>query len=124
MGDHQVINGSIKDLSILAGIYNPAKRSDWIYQVLRPTSISIAGSTPEGKGLHVDICSTDIHISVSPGVIEILNRVVQTVTKKEVEEEVKKLEPSHEGLWIITPFKETDYWFLKTGNLTSICRLY
>ncbi|XP_031777535.1 vacuolar protein sorting-associated protein 13 isoform X3 [Nasonia vitripennis] len=114
MGDHQVINGSIKDLSILAGIYNPAKRSDWIYQVLRPTSISIAGSTPEGKGLHVDICSTDIHISVSPGVIEILNRVVQTVTKKEEEQEVKKLEPSHEGLWIITPFKETDYWFLKT----------
>ena len=33
MGEHQVINGSIKDLSILAGIYNPAKRSDWIYQV-------------------------------------------------------------------------------------------
>ena len=33
MGEHQVITGSIKDLSILAGIYNPAKRSEWIYQV-------------------------------------------------------------------------------------------
>ncbi|KAL7290198.1 hypothetical protein TKK_0015907 [Trichogramma kaykai] len=115
MGEHQVINGSIKDLSILAGIYNPAKRSDWIYQVIRPINISIAGSTPEGKGLHVDICSTDIHISVSPGVIEILNRVVQTVIKKEEDSgEVKKQEPNHDGLWIITPFKESDYWFLKT----------
>lgn len=43
-GDHQVINGSIKDLSILAGIYNPEKRSDWIYQVsfrLLPSSYSL-----------------------------------------------------------------------------------
>lgn len=33
MGEHQVISGSIKDLSLLAGIYNPTKRADWIYQV-------------------------------------------------------------------------------------------
>lgn len=33
VGEHQVITGSITDLSILAGIYNPMKRSDWIYQV-------------------------------------------------------------------------------------------
>ncbi|KAJ8665252.1 hypothetical protein QAD02_006914 [Eretmocerus hayati] len=114
MGEHQVITGSIKDLSILTGIYNPKKRSDFLYQVLRPTTVSIAGSTPEGKGLHVDICSTDIHISVSPGVIEILNRVVQTITKaNEEEDELKKLELNHEGLWTASPFKEPDYWFLK-----------
>ncbi|XP_023247319.1 vacuolar protein sorting-associated protein 13 [Copidosoma floridanum] len=114
-GEHQVISGSIKDLSILTGIYNPLKRTDSIYQVLRPTRINIAGSTPEGKGLHIDVISTDIHISVSPGVIDILNRVLQTVIKKEEEgDEVKKLEPNHEGLWIIKSFKETDYWFLKT----------
>lgn len=35
MGEHQVITGSIKDLSLLTGIYNPAKRADWIYQVLK-----------------------------------------------------------------------------------------
>lgn len=33
MDEHQVITGSIKDLSISAGIYNPMKRSDWIYKV-------------------------------------------------------------------------------------------
>ncbi|CAL1678435.1 unnamed protein product [Lasius platythorax] len=115
MGEHQVIAGSIKDFSLLTGIYNPTKRADWIYQVLKPCSISVAGSTPEGKGLHLDICCTDIHISVSPGVIEILNKVVHTVTKKEEEDkEIVKPEPNYEGLWIVTPFEENDYWFLKT----------
>ncbi|XP_020292498.1 vacuolar protein sorting-associated protein 13C isoform X2 [Pseudomyrmex gracilis] len=115
MGEHQVITGSVKDLSLLTGIYNPLKRADWSYQVLKPCSISVAGSTPEGKGLHLEVCCTDIHISVSPGVIEILNKVIQTVTKKEEEsKEIVKLEPNYEGLWIITPFEEHDYWFLKT----------
>ncbi|XP_023289292.1 vacuolar protein sorting-associated protein 13 isoform X2 [Orussus abietinus] len=115
IGEHQVINGSIKDVSLSTGIYNPEKRSDFIYQVLKPCSISVAGSTPEGKGLHIDVCCTDIHISVSPGVIEILNNVVQTITKTEAEDsEVAKPEPNYEGLWIVTPFDEHDYWFLKT----------
>lgn len=115
MGEHQVISGSIKDFSLLAGIYNPAKRADWIYQVLRPCSISVAGSTPEGKGLHLEVRCTDIHMSVSPGVIEILSKAILTVTRKEEEDkEVIKSEPNYEGLWIVTPFEENDYWFLKT----------
>ncbi|XP_066591225.1 intermembrane lipid transfer protein Vps13 isoform X2 [Prorops nasuta] len=114
-GEHQVITGSIKDLSVLAGIYNPTQRSDWIYQVLKPCSVSMAGSTPEGKGLHIDICCTDIHLSVSPGVIEILSKVINSVTKKEEEDrEVVKVEADHSGLWLITPYEENDYWFLKT----------
>ncbi|XP_026298323.1 vacuolar protein sorting-associated protein 13 isoform X3 [Apis mellifera] len=115
MDEHQVITGTIKDLSILAGIYNPVRRSDWIYQVLRPCSISVAGSTPDGKGLHVDICCTDIHLSVSPGVIEILNKVIHTVTKTEIkDQEIIITEQNYEGLWIVTPFEENDFWFLKT----------
>lgn len=66
--------------------------------------------------MQVEIVSTDIHISVSPGVIEILSRVMRTVTMKEEEgNEVKKHEPSHEGLWTIKSFREQDFWFLKTG---------
>lgn len=86
--------------------------------MLKPCSISVAGSTPEGEGLHLDICFTDIHVSVSPGVIEILNKVVQTVTKTEEEDsEIEKPGPSHERLWLISPYQEKDYWFLKTGIL-------
>lgn len=50
--------------------------------------------------------------------IEILNKVVHTVTKKEEgDKEVIKAEPNYEGLWIVTPFEENDYWFLKTGYI-------
>lgn len=41
IGEHQVITGSIKDLSLLTGIYNPAKRADWIYQVFEQIYIYI-----------------------------------------------------------------------------------
>ncbi|XP_044002668.1 vacuolar protein sorting-associated protein 13 isoform X3 [Aphidius gifuensis] len=121
IGEHQVITGAVKDLSLSTGIYNPIRRADWIYQVLRPCTVSIAGSTPEGKGLHVDVSCTDIHLSVSPGVIEILNRVVQKLTAKETdnEEEINK-EPNHEGLWLISPFQEKEYWFLKTDIATEV----
>lgn len=41
MEEHQVITGSIKDLSLMTGIYNPAKRADWIYQVCHREEIYI-----------------------------------------------------------------------------------
>ncbi|XP_034937793.1 vacuolar protein sorting-associated protein 13 isoform X2 [Chelonus insularis] len=120
IGEHQVINGSVKDFSILTGVHNPEKRAESIYQVLKPCSLSIAGSTPENKGLHVDVCCTEIHISVSPGTIEILNRVLRGVTSKELEEgEIVKSDPTHEGLWLITPYEENNYWFLKTEVATE-----
>jgi len=50
------------------------------------------------------------------GVIEILNKVIHTVTRKEEEDkEIVKPEPNYEGLWVVTPFEENNYWFLKTG---------
>jgi len=50
------------------------------------------------------------------GVIEILNKVIHTVTRKEEEDkEIIKSEPNYEGLWVVTPFEENNYWFLKTG---------
>lgn len=30
--------------------------------------------------------------------------------------EVVVTEQNYKGLWIITPFEENDYWFLKTGR--------
>jgi len=115
IGERQIISGSINDLSLWTGIYNPAKRADWSYQVLKPCNINVTGSTPEGKGLHIETFCTDIRISVSPGVIEVLNKVIRMVMKKEEEDlEIVKPEPHYEGLWIITPFEKYDYWFLKT----------
>ncbi|XP_074114843.1 vacuolar protein sorting 13C isoform X2 [Cotesia typhae] len=120
IGDHQVINGSVNELSVLTGIYNPKKRADSVYQVLKPFSVSIAGSTPENKGLHVDVSCTDIHVSVSPGVIEILSRVMRGLTSSDEEaDQFIRPDPSHQGLWLITPYDESEYWFLKTEVATE-----
>lgn len=59
-------------------------------------------------------------IYIVTGVIEIFNKVIQTVTKTEPEDaQVIKVEPNHEGLWKITPFEETQHWFLKTGQIQT-----
>ncbi|KYM79406.1 Vacuolar protein sorting-associated protein 13A, partial [Atta colombica] len=106
----------IKDFFDVDELNKTAVASSSKNEVLRPCSISVAGSTPEGKGLHLEVRCTDIHMSVSPSVIEILNKVIHTVTKKEEEDkEVVKPEPNYEGLWIVTPFEENNYWFLKTA---------
>lgn len=54
--------------------------------------------------------------------IEILNRVLQKVTTKEPDgDEIVKPEPTHEGLWLVTPFEESEYWFLKTEVGVEAC---
>lgn len=59
-GQHQVISGSINDIQIYTCCFNPAKRAESRSSVLHPVSISIAGSTPEGQGLHIEVCIVNV----------------------------------------------------------------
>lgn len=52
-----MISGTIKDLQLYTCSYNPARRAETRGDVLYPVSISIAGSTPESQGLHVEVNS-------------------------------------------------------------------
>lgn len=60
---------------------------------------------------------TTIHLCVCPATIELLNKVLVTVTssqssqEKETEEEI-----NHTNLWQQKPLVETDLWYLKTGK--------
>lgn len=54
-GTHQVISGNVKDLQLYTCAYNPAKRAETRGDILYPVSISVAGSTPECQGLHVEV---------------------------------------------------------------------
>lgn len=61
-------------------------------------------------------CNCTCYLWVIIGVIEILNKVVHTATKTEEKgDEVIVHEQHYDGLWIISPFEESDFWFLKTG---------
>lgn len=47
-----------------------------------------------------------------------MNKVIHTVTKTEIkDQEIVITEQNYEGLWIVTPFEESDFWFLKTGKI-------
>lgn len=54
-GAHQVISGSINDIQLYTCCYDPARRAETKGAVLHPVSISVAGSTPEGQGLHIEV---------------------------------------------------------------------
>lgn len=55
-GAHQVISGAVTDIQLYTCSYNPAKRLDTRSLVIHPLTISIAGSTPAGQGLHIEVC--------------------------------------------------------------------
>ncbi|VEN38118.1 unnamed protein product [Callosobruchus maculatus] len=114
-GEHQVINGMISDLQLYTCNYNPAMRIQTRNNVLHPVTVSLAGSTPDDKGLHVELMITDVHLSISPSTIELLNRVLVTMTKgstTDKEDEVEEV--YYENLWQPKLFDDPDYWFLKT----------
>lgn len=83
---------------------------------MRPFTISIAGSTPEGKGLHLDLCLTDIFVVVNPKTIELLSKcyfALYAIPSEDIES-TQKID--YADLWEMKRFEENDYWFLMTGE--------
>lgn len=67
-GDHIVVNGTIKDLNLYTCVYNPAVRSKTVHNILKPCSISVAGSgLGSRQGSRLDLCVTEVILCVSPG---------------------------------------------------------
>ncbi|ERL94108.1 hypothetical protein D910_11390 [Dendroctonus ponderosae] len=113
-GEHQVINGVIKDLQLYTCNYNPAKRAETKGNVLHPVTISLAGSTPVGKGLHLELLVEEVLLRVSPATIELLNSVLVTMSKSPTSDEAEEEEQfNFASLWEQKSFRESDFWFLK-----------
>ncbi|XP_069674534.1 intermembrane lipid transfer protein Vps13 isoform X2 [Periplaneta americana] len=111
---HKVMNGSLKDLQLYSCCFNPAKRKETMAQILHPCSISLAGSTPEGQGLHLDICTTDIRLRVSPATIGLLSNVQGQLAVSADEAEDGEKEVDYADIWTPKKFEDSEYWFLKT----------
>lgn len=54
-GLRQSVSGTMKDIQMYTCCYNPEKRTNTKGNVLFPFTISIAGATPEGEGLHLEV---------------------------------------------------------------------
>lgn len=112
---HLIITGGIKDLQLYSCCYSPDKRKDTMQQILRPCSITLAGSTPEGEGLHLDLTVTDIRLGVSPATIELLTKVQAALTASSTsQDKSEEAVVDYSDLWTPKPFQETDHWFLMT----------
>ncbi|EAL40459.3 AGAP005082-PA [Anopheles gambiae str. PEST] len=114
IGERQIIKGELKDLCLYYAEFNPERRNSTKHYVVRPCSISLNGSTPEGLGLHLSINCTEIELSVSPAVIELMNNALQTLTAKEQ----SRLDESATAndcvdLWHVKEFDPDQYWFIQ-----------
>ncbi|EAT37516.1 AAEL010508-PA [Aedes aegypti] len=114
IGEHQVIKGELNNFCLYYAEFNPERRNDTKHFVIYPCSISLNGSTPEGKGLHLSLNSTDIKISVSPAVIELMNNALQTLTANEQAKLDETQAPEdYSRLWDIKGYDPDDFWFIR-----------
>ncbi|XP_053672745.1 intermembrane lipid transfer protein Vps13 [Anopheles nili] len=115
IGERQIIKGELKDLCLYYAEFNPERRNTTKHYVVRPCSISLNGSTPEGLGLHLSINSTEIELSVSPAVIELMNNALQTLTAKEQSKlSEENTSTDYNDLWTPKQFDPEQYWFIQT----------
>lgn len=116
-GEKQIIQGEIKNFSLYLSEFNPARRNQTKHYVLHPCAISLTGSTPEDKGLHVSLQVSKIKICVSPATIELMNKIMVTMTQKENAQENEREEsPDYSKLWVAKPFEDDDFWFIKVDE--------
>ncbi|XP_055592823.1 intermembrane lipid transfer protein Vps13-like [Uranotaenia lowii] len=114
IGERQIIKGELKDLCLYYAEYNPERRNDTKHFVINPCSISLNGSTPEGKGLHLSLNSTNIKISLSPAVIELINNALQTLTANEqIKLDKTMTEKDYSDLWDIKGYDPDEFWFIR-----------
>ncbi|RZF46695.1 hypothetical protein LSTR_LSTR002558 [Laodelphax striatellus] len=113
-GKHQSISANIMDLQLFTCCYNPEKRQNTKSLVLFPFCVSLVGTTPEDNGLHLDLSTTRIHLSVSPGTIELLNKCYQTLYDEGGNSKSNRNDSDYSNVWNVSRVEEKDFWFLSS----------
>ncbi|KAL3279818.1 hypothetical protein HHI36_017325 [Cryptolaemus montrouzieri] len=114
-GNHQVVNGTIKDFQLLTCNYNPLKRNETMSNILFPITVSIAGSTPPDKGLHVELLLTEIRFCLSPSTIGLLSNIsAKFSATTATSEDEQRNSFQYSELWQPKPYQDEEYWYLRT----------
>lgn len=109
-GLHQTINGEIQNFNLHMCEFSMNRRDTEKYYIIRPVGISINGSTPEGGGLKVAVLISDINISISPLILELVNRIIAQTTDTSAGKQEDAV-VDYANLWRSTPFVEEDHWY-------------
>lgn len=105
--------------------FNPLKRHRSKHYVLHPCSISLNGSTPEDKGLHVSLNVSKIKICFSPATIELVNKIIATMTQQETSQVQNEIETiDYSDLWLPKKFTDNEFWFIKVEEAEDALSLY
>lgn len=86
------------------------------FQVIKPFTISVAGSTPLDQGLHIDICLTEILININPNTVELISKCYEALLSKSHVDKENLNEKDLSDLWNAKEFDPDDYWFFKAGK--------
>jgi vacuolar protein sorting-associated protein 13A/C len=74
--EKQVVNFSIKNIQLYSCVFNPERRKETLIQVLRPCTLSVAGSCRTGQQPKLDVLLSDVRIAITPGIITIVTNTM------------------------------------------------
>lgn len=112
--EKQIIQGEINNFNLYLSEFAKERRNLTKHEIIEKCDISLNGSTPEDKGLQVNIVTSKIRVHVSPGTIELINNIMATMTKPEQDVSLtEKLPPDYNSLWEAHEFLENDFWFIR-----------
>lgn len=109
-GCQQNIMGEMQNFNLHMCEFDVNNRDAMKYFIIRPVSISIQGYTPDNCGLKLAVLISDINISISPLILEVVNRIVAQTTAQSNEKVVERAQ-DYSDIWNPQPFNEQDHWF-------------
>lgn len=109
-GFKQMIQGEMHNFNLHMCEFEMNRRNAIKYYIVRPVAISIQGSTPDNRGLKVAVAISDINISISPLILELVNKIIAQTTARS-DTTVVEVVADHSDLWAPQPFHEEDHWF-------------
>ncbi|XP_046683901.1 vacuolar protein sorting-associated protein 13 isoform X2 [Homalodisca vitripennis] len=111
----EVYNGSINDFQLFSCCFNPEKRKKTKSKIIRPVTVYLVGCKGQTQGFKLDFTTTNIRVAVTPGTLELLTKIMQTVTAgKQSIVPVEEEEHDYSDIWDVDEFNDVDYLFLKT----------
>eukprot|EP00058_Branchiostoma_floridae_P017686 XP_002603175.1 hypothetical protein BRAFLDRAFT_226506 [Branchiostoma floridae] len=112
--EFQMMAGSVKDLQIVSCPFEKSKRKGKNMNILHPCFVSLHSKTPQGQGMHIDITTSDLELTISPPIIRTITAITASLTPQQ------KTSAVPVDLWCIKSLKECNFWFLQPAAIADV----
>ncbi|CAH1251543.1 VPS13A [Branchiostoma lanceolatum] len=121
--EFQMMAGSVKDLQIVSCPFEKSKRKGKNMNILHPCFVSLHSKTPQGQGMHLDITTSDLELTISPPIIRTITAITASLTPQQADENGKKTSAVPVDLWCIKSLKECNFWFLQPAAIADVAAI-